>query len=316
MLKLAGLVSLILGVQASSMKRPTTFAMDKLEKYPQFCNPMSLMSAPQCINIPKVFSPDMFWNCKKGGAHRESRNPFAMLARKGIRGFSGNWKKRSEKMPLVFPMRAGAGCDPNCLAECVMNRTNHLDGNGAILADRLLENFTIAIQKLKQEDQEVWKPIVEKVVKTCTDEVANSPELLTTTTTALPGQTEPTVEQKACKSDSRRALTCLQRAMIVQAPDSQKLYLTGNTEIPEGMPTCEKRLAQLQGCDYNFMLSADQLKEVFGAPGGPGGFNFNDRFKKMKQKFMGKLGDLKNNRGGRRKSIDTFTTIDPEITSP
>ncbi|XP_059468840.1 uncharacterized protein LOC132192758 [Neocloeon triangulifer] len=287
MLKLAGLGVLFLGmvqVVSAHKRGMQNVSPDVLKQLaidePQFCIPFYLMMAQQCVNVPKLFYPKMFKNCRNRGkswrqgkltqfsggkrrgygGKRNSKNRQAREARKGF-------GQRMRQMAAELTPERG-GCNGNCMAECVMNKTNHLDQNGNIILENLLANYTKALDFLTAGSKAAWSPLIANIINTCMNSVQTSTEVLASTTTTTSGSVQSTPASVAattfCKSDSLRLITCIQREFILQAPNSE-LITASNT--PAGnpiLPTCADRKAQLKGCNFNYMLSSDQLRKYFG----------------------------------------------------
>ncbi|XP_059471668.1 uncharacterized protein LOC132194427 [Neocloeon triangulifer] len=299
MFKLAGLVVLFLGVAQAD--RGMQFSGDSLKKLaidqPQFCIPYYLMMAQQCVNVPKLFNPRMFKECEHGEGRKLGNGYIGRQGGKLAQGVKRNFRRNRKvreakwndqggfgfsrpKSPSDFnKMRQFAvemtpkrgGCDGNCMAECVLNRTGHLDKNGNIVLANLLANYTNALNDLTAGSKAAWSPLIANIINTCMTNVSQSTEVLATTTTTTAASTAqttaasvPAEPKKVCKSDSRRLMTCIQIALITQAPSSELKSATNAPSVDPTMPTCAERTAQLNGCDFNYMLTPDQLQQYFG----------------------------------------------------
>ncbi|CAB3369178.1 Hypothetical predicted protein [Cloeon dipterum] len=210
--------------------KPKMEAMMKtFDAEPRACNPMFLINAKDCANVPVVFAKDLFGKCgghpkhvpKKGG-RRKARDA-------GNKGGPGSSEEGKERNPL-------------CVAQCVLNITNHLDANGSINFEAI--NASYAQQTANSTE---WAKIAEDAITACMDNVTNQPPIYAN---ASANNTQK------CSDKPIRFITCIQRQFVLNAPPGEQVTTTPSSQPKLGppLPTCEERKSKLQNCEPNFII--------------------------------------------------------------
>ncbi|XP_065347300.1 uncharacterized protein LOC135944360 [Cloeon dipterum] len=206
---------------------------DALKNQPDACNPLFLLKAKECANVPVVFSPRQFGQCLQDSANKASQP--AQDQNNGSNGMNeqdsgmGPGKMMFE-LPLAALMRTGMCGDPQCAAECVMKRSNYIDAEGNI-------NQAAITQSYVGNATESWKTIAADAVNECYKNSVNTPARYAPN--AVPNSN--------CSDKPIRFMACVQRYLILNAPANDEVK---SLTTPE---TCKYRRTQLQKCDPNYI---------------------------------------------------------------
>ncbi|XP_065351167.1 uncharacterized protein LOC135946741 [Cloeon dipterum] len=236
---------------------------------PRACNPMFLINAKDCANVPVVFSKEVFGKC--GGHGKKDRRRKTRDA--GTNGGPGSSEEGKDR---------GKGHSPLCVAECALNSTNHLDSDG---------NINLAAVKASYAQQTAnspeWAKIAEDAITACMDNVTNQPPIYADSSAS---------NTDKCSDKPIRFITCIQRQFVLNAPPGEQVATTPSSQPKLGppLPTCEERKTKLQNCDPNFIIQLPKGKNGKLEQGGNG---VNGRMKKR--------GSKRTNPGGKRRKSES-----------
>ncbi|XP_065351169.1 uncharacterized protein LOC135946742 [Cloeon dipterum] len=244
--------------------KPKMEALMKIfDAEPRACNPMFLINAKDCANVPVVFSKDLFGKCgghPKHGPKKEGRRRARDAGSRGGPGGSEEGKNRGQEI------------SPLCVAQCVLNITNHLDANGIINLDAIKASYA---QQTANSTE--WAKIAQDAITACMDNVTNQPPIYANSSAN---------NTQKCSDKPIRFITCIQRQFVLNAPPGEQVATTPSSQPKLGppLPTCEERKTKLQNCDPNFIIQLPKGKNGKLEQGGKGAKGRGAGAKKLKVK--------------------------------
>ncbi|XP_065349684.1 uncharacterized protein LOC135945753 [Cloeon dipterum] len=213
--------------------------MKAFDAEPRACNPMFLINAKDCVNVPVVFSKEVFGKCGGHGKHGPKKDRRRKARDAGSKGGPGSSEEGKDR---------GKGCDPLCVAECALNITNHLDTNGNINIDAIKASYA---QQTANSPE--WAKIAEDAITACMDSVTNQPPIYANSSAN---------NTQKCSDKPMRFITCIQRQFVLNAPTGEQVTTTPSGQPNPGpqLPSCEERKTKLQNCDPNFIIQLPKGK--------------------------------------------------------
>ncbi|CAB3369179.1 Hypothetical predicted protein [Cloeon dipterum] len=206
---------------------------------PRACNPMFLINAKDCANVPVVFSKEVFGKCGghgKNGSKKDRRRKTRDAGSEDGPGSSEEGKDR------------GKGHGPLCMAECALNITNHLDAEGNINFEAIKASYA---QQTANSPE--WAKIAEDAITACMANVTSQPPIYASSSAS---------NTQECSDKPIRFITCIQRQFVLNAPPGEQVTTTPSSQPKLGppLPTCEERKSKLQNCDPNFIIQMPKGK--------------------------------------------------------
>ncbi|CAB3375966.1 Hypothetical predicted protein [Cloeon dipterum] len=173
---------------------------DALKNQPDACNPLFLLKAKECANVPVVFSPRQFGQCLQDSA--KGSQP-AQDENNGSNGMNAQDSGKEPgkimfELPLAALMRSGMCGDPQCAAECVMKSSNYIDAEGNINQAALTQSYV-------GNATESWKTIAADAVNECYKNAEQTPAKYAPNT----------VPNSNCSDKPLRFMSCVQRYLIL-----------------------------------------------------------------------------------------------------